>query len=404
MQSIAIIGGGASGVICALKASQNSNNYIYIFEKNPRILKKVLSTGNGKCNLSNTYISSDKYNSIYKNKLNDIFLRYSSSDTLEYFKTLGLYTYTEKSGRIYPRSNQASSVVDVLRFALEKDNICVLTEHNVNRVEKKDDVFKITCDKGIYQCDKVVVACGGPAAPVLGAGKTGINILSSFGHTIIPLRPSLVQIKTDNTYTRSLKGIKTIAHIKIFENNVLLSDITDELLFTEYGLSGPAALNASKGNHFDNKKIKSTAQLDFAHDHSEHELFNILLELKKHFNTCENLLTGFINKRLGQIIIKYAGFSLSKSTESLTEADIQKITYSIKNFTLDIHGTNGFENAQVSAGGAKLDEFDDNLQSKYVHSLFCTGEVLDVDGICGGYNLQWAWSSGLLVGDFLKNA
>ena len=404
LNTISIIGAGASGVICALKASENPNNFIYLFEKNPRVLKKILSTGNGKCNLSNDLISISKYNTDNRNQLTNYFSEFSNTDTINFFKELGLYTYKDTNGRIYPRSNQASSVVDILRLALNKNNICILTDHTVTDIKKNDNLFSIKTNNGIYNSDYVVITCGGPAAPVLGGTLTGISLLSNMGHNIITPRPSLVQIKTDGTFTRSVKGIKTIVKINIYENELLLNSIIDELLFTDYGVSGPAALNASQNNHFDSKKYASYMEIDFAHEYTHDELTSIIYHLINSTEICENLLTGFINKRLGQMLIKNIGIDLSMPTSELSNATVDKLVKTIKCFKLKITGTSGFENAQVVSGGAVICEFDNNLQSRIVSNLFAAGEVLNVDGICGGYNLQWAWTSGMIVGRYLKNA
>ena len=173
MGCIGIIGGGAAGVIAALKASECRDNFIYIFEKNPRILKKLLSTGNGRCNITNTCISAEKYGIYRQSAPARILERYPHSAVLNYFESLGLYTYTDSSGRVYPRSNQAAGVVDILRHALERENICVLTEHSVSSVKKSGELFNIFTDKGTYTADKVIVACGGPAAPALGGSSSG---------------------------------------------------------------------------------------------------------------------------------------------------------------------------------------------------------------------------------------
>ncbi len=398
MGCIGIIGGGAAGVIAALKASECRDNFIYIFEKNPRILKKLLSTGNGRCNITNTCISAEKYGIDRQSAPARILERYPHSAVLNYFESLGLYTYTDASGRVYPRSNQAAGVVDILRHALERENICVLTEHSVSSVKKSGELFNIFTDNGAYTADKVIVACGGPAAPVLGGSSSGFAILSSFGHRITATRPSLVQIKTDNTYPKSLKGIKASARLNICEDGSILSEVCDEVLFTEYGLSGPAALNASKGNFFDDPSRKFYAELDFMSEYSSARALEIVSDLASKGLGCEDLLTGLMHKRLGQAVIKRAGIPLSKNASLLSKADISKIADTAKSFRLDIKGTLGFEHAQVCSGGACPEDFDDNLESRLIDGLFAAGEVLDVDGICGGYNLQWAWASGLTAG------
>lgn len=398
MSVTGIIGGGASGVMAALKASENADNSVIIFEKNPRILKKLLSTGNGKCNLTNTHISPEKYGIQPQSSAARILEKYSCPHVLKYFESIGLYTYADASGRVYPRSNQAAGVSDMLRLALKRENVKIITECGVISVKKEREKFRVITNKGSHTVSRVIVACGSPAAPALGGSQSGYEILSSFGHSIVPVRPSLVQIKTDNAYPKSLKGVKSIAKIRVIENNAVISDVTDEVLFTEYGISGPAALNSSKGNHFDEKGRSFYALLDFLPEFTERGAFDAVTALSAKSISNEDLLTGLMNKRLGQAIIKYARIPVAARTSELSDKLIGDIVHAAKNFRLDIKGTLGFESAQAAAGGANLDEFDDNLESRLISGLFAAGEVLDADGICGGYNLHWAWASGMAAG------
>jgi len=369
-----------------------------LFEKEERVGRKILSTGNGRCNLSNYNADVSHYFGNNPAFIKHAMEAFSVADTLQYFASLGLLTKSEPDGRIYPNSNQAAGVLDILRFSLERDNISLFTSCRVTSAKKKKDQFVLSTDRGTFTADKLIIACGGYAAPKLGGCDFGYTLLKGFGHSITPLSPALVQLKTDTTYIKALKGIKSDAAVRLLGGKKLLAETYGEVLFTEYGISGPAIFSISR--HLRGFETGAQIELDLLPNHSFEEIMDILSLPRK--TNCENLLTGLLSKRLGQAVIKYCDIPLSKEISALSESDKKKITGTLHCFRLEVKGTTGFANAQVTAGGADTAEFDEiTMQSKRVSGLYACGEVLDIDGDCGGFNLQWAWSSGRAAGRLL---
>ncbi len=398
MQTVLIIGAGASGMAAAITAAGDGGNRVILLEKQSRPGKKLLATGNGCCNLTNADLSIENYFGSEKEFAIPALTRFGLESTLDFFRSLGLLTREEGGGRIYPYSMQASSVLDVLRFALERPNIELHCGAAAVSIEKKGSGFSVATDKGPFFADRLIVAAGGAAAPRLGGTADGYKLLQTMGHSRTALYPSLVQVKTENAYPRALKGIKTDAKVTLFSGKAAVCVSAGEVLFTEYGLSGPAVFELSR---FVSTGKDLSVSLDLMPEYAEDEVAGLLLENRKSAGSlaCENFLAGVLNKRLGQMLIKYSEIALSAPAASLKDAEIQRLACSIKNFKLPVTGTTGFENAQVTAGGIRTSEFrSDTLESRLCPNLFAAGEVLDVDGRCGGYNLQWAWSSGRLAG------
>ena len=294
---------------------------------------------------------------------------------------------------MYPYSDQASAVLDVLRFRLDSLGVKIVTSFEVEKVKKKKSGFNVISYNGQSEyADNVIVATGGKAAPNLGSKGVGYEILESFGHKVTELSPSLVQIKTETDVVKKLKGIKLNA-------NVSLGNFKEygEVLFTEYGLSGPAVFSLSS-----RLKNQKTISLDIMSEYSEDELYN-MISVRMYQNPkimLENFFVGMFNKRVGQALLKYCGIEpLSRYAVTLGEKEIRRICSTIKKWNFKITGTMSWNNAQVTKGGVITDDFNPNtMESKLVNGLYATGEVLDIDGDCGGYNLQWAWSSGYLAG------
>lgn len=401
MQTVIIIGGGASGMAAAITAAGSVENLVVLLEKQPRVGKKLLATGNGCCNLTNMNFSENDYFGEDKSFVKPAFSRFGLSSTLEFFKSLGLLTRCGEGGKVYPYGMQASGVLDVLRFALERPNIKLLCDTNAVSVERKGGKFYVFTGSETICGDKLIVAAGGAASPKLGGTMDGYSILKSFGHSRTPLFPSLVQVKTENTYPRALKGIKTDAKVTVLSDKRRICESAGEVLFTEYGLSGPAIFEVSR---FVSTEKSVSIALDLMPEHEEKEISELILEriISAPELVCENLTAGILNKRLGQMMIKYSGIALTAPISSLGDREVRKLAYSIKDFRLTVTGTTGFENAQVTAGGIRTSEFNsETLESKLCPNLYAAGEVLDIDGRCGGYNLQWAWSSGRLAGSLL---
>ena len=397
---IAVIGGGASGLMCALSAAVASQERVkvLVMERKDRIAKKILATGNGRCNLTNMQTQLSNFHGADISFADFAIENFSPRHTVDFFNNLGLMCREEYGGRVYPYCEQASAVVDVIRNEIERLNIEIITNCEVEAVTKRGEIFEIRGSK-TFEADKVVVSTGGSASCALGSNGSGFKILKQLGHSINKPVPALVQLKTENSMTKSLKGIRVNAVIKAFYKNVQVAQERGEILFTDYGLSGTAVLQLS-GILYE-YKVDYVA-VDFFPDYLENELVELMkLRSKKMAHlTMENFLVGTVSKKVGYVLIKKSGIEkLNMPVSLLEDAQINKLCATMKNMDLKVITHNGFDNAQVTAGGAKTSEFNDNtLESKIVKGLYATGEVMDIFGDCGGYNLQWAWSTGYLAG------
>ena len=399
--TVTVIGGGAAGLIAALTAAGQGNR-VLLLERQNRVGRKLLATGNGRCNLTNLNLSKDNYHGASHPFIAPALEMFGAADTLEFFESLGLLTVAEDSGRVYPLSDQAGSVVDVLRFAVEAAGVEVRTEFDVTSVKQTKTGFKVCSSSESILSDKVIVCCGGMAGGKLGGTKSGYELLQSFGHSVTKLFPVLVQLKTDNTYVRSLKGVRADAAVTLKRGGEVLAESAGEVQFADYGVSGPAIFEISRAAA--GEKGELTVHLDLLRNLDFAQVQNIIRQRQQTMPalTLENLLTGMIHNRLGRTVLRYAGYDLNAPVSSLKPNDIKKIAAALGDFALPVLGNLGFDGAQVTAGGIRTNEFDPNtLESKLVPGLYAAGEVLDVDGDCGGYNLQWAWASGRLAGQTL---
>ena len=381
MNKVAVLGGGASGIMAAITA-KNYGADVVLLEKNSRIGKKLLMTGNGRCNLTNMKLKAEDYNSAF---VCDALAAFSQEDTVEFFRKAGLLTFSDEEKRVYPVTNQASAVLEILLLELERKNIPVICNFDVKAVEKRQNGFVVSDKNGkeIF-ADKIVVALGGKAAPSTGSDGSGYRLLEALGHSVAPLDKALVQLKTD----RGIKGVRVNAR-------ATLKDMTElgEVQFTEYGLSGIPIFNLSGY-----AKEGDIITLDLLPDYTEEELF---CYLKTRSNQrLETYLVGIVNKQLGQMLLKECELGrLSRESRDLQDFEIRKIAAKIKNWHFTVIGKMPWENAQVTKGGIAVSEiFSKTMESKLVSGCYITGEMLDVDAPCGGYNLQWAWSSGFLAG------
>ncbi len=397
MSVTAIVGGGASGLTAACFAASD-NNKVILFESNPRVGKKLLVTGNGRCNLSNTDMGSAHYHGTDPSFPSHVLKEYGRERTLEFFRSLGLMTAEGERGRLYPFSDHANSVVDILRLAAAERGVDMHADEKVLSAEKKGEKFLIKTGEGVYEADALIIAAGGAAGTRHGGTRDGYSLLRSFGHTITDLYPSIVPLKTDNTYTKSLKGVRCDAAVYIKVGEDVKASSAGEVQFTEYGVSGPAAFEVSRCA---DTLTGAAVTLDLMRGCTREEIIAILKDKKERFPsfTFEDLLTGVLHNRLGRTVLRYCGYRLDMPVTGLDDDMAADIADGIKNFELPLKGTCGFDAAQVTAGGADTSEFDpETLESKLVPGLYAAGEVLDVDGDCGGYNLQWAWSSGMCAG------
>lgn len=394
---IGIIGAGASGMAAALAAAENPDVQVILLERQARVGRKLSATGNGRCNLTNLHANKDSYHGDDPAFAAAAIARFPVQETLNWFADLGLYTVAENSGRVYPYSDQANSVVDVLRFALEKDNIRLEAGFEVEKVKKTAEGFRIDGTSGTIVCDKLIIACGGLAGTKLGGSMSGYKLLRSFGHHCTKLRPTLVQLKSDWHGGAALKGVRANCRAEILKDGEIFSTSAGELQFTEYGLSGPVIFEISRD--VCSTKGEWICRLDFLPDRDEQWLLNQLLTRRKTRLKAEDLLTGILHNRLGRVITQSVGISGYVPISQLEEYEIATVAKAVKHFEVALTEPMGMDSAQVTAGGIVTSEFDpETMESKLVSGLYACGEVLDIDGDCGGYNLQWAWSSGKMAG------
>lgn len=412
MDTIAIIGGGASGFMAgisaakALKKNKIDNVNIIILERLDRAGKKILATGNGKCNLTNINTDINYYHSENPEFIKEILSKFKAEDTLKFFKDIGMLCRIEKDGRVYPYSNQSSTVLDLLRMEAQHKKVQEICNFEVKNITKQNKNFIITEKSGKQQiASQVIISTGGKSIPNLGSNGSGYELLTSLGHTLTNIFPALVQIKSSNTFVKTLNGIKVDGIATVVNNGKTLDKKRGEILFTEYGLSGIVIFELSRtvGKCLIESKNNINILLDIMPDFSEQALISMLEERKnKHgWKTLENFLTGIVNKKVGQMLIKSSSIMpLSKLAESLSKKDIINIVKTMKAWSFPSKETMSWNNSQVTAGGIKTDEFNPHtLESKLVENLYATGEILDVDGDCGGFNLQWAWSTGFIAGN-----
>jgi len=394
---IGIIGGGASGMAAALAAAENKEIQVVLMERQARVGRKLQSTGNGRCNLTNLHACEGGYHGEDTSFADYAISCFGPEATLNWFRSLGLFTVAEESGRVYPYSDQANSVLDVLRFALEKPNIEVKLGFEVEKVKKTASGFRVESKEETLECDKLIIACGGLAGTKLGGTMSGYKLLRSLGHKCTKLRPTLVQLKSGWSGVTALKGVRANCHAAIYCGGQLHRESTGEIQFTEYGLSGPVIFEISRDACQGSGEW--ICKLDFLPEISGDVLEAELLRRKNTNLPVSELLTGILHNRLGRVLTQAVGISGYVPVAQLEESEIAEVCRAVKGFEIALTEPMGMDSAQVTAGGIVTKEFDETtMKSRLVPGLYACGEVLDIDGDCGGYNLQWAWSSGRLAG------
>ncbi len=397
---IAIIGAGASGLSCAISAAINAKVNkvsvdITVFETREKVGRKILATGNGRCNLMNEN-EGDFY--FDKNGFSCFALKkFDVRSNIEFFIELGLYTRSDEEGRIYPLSNQATSVLDALRFGCDKYKVKLVCDCDVKTIKKVGNKFQLD-EKGSYDC--VVLACGGKAGV---KAFNGYELLKQTGHNITQVYPSLTKFEVkDKKFTKQLKGVRQKGRFTLVGPEGAIAEEAGELLFADYGISGIAVMQLSAFAVRSGKIGNLRVNADFVSEMTFDELYCAVSNFAKSnpHGKLENLLSGFVAKKLGEAVIKSYGFNLSDSFSSLDDKKLKAIVSRLKKYTFELEGVKSFDDAQVTAGGADTKYFNPKtMESKKVKGLYCVGELLDVDGLCGGYNLHWAWSSGRLCGE-----
>jgi len=394
---VCIIGAGSSGMAAALAAAENPNAEVILLERQARVGRKLLATGNGRCNLTNTHAAQRGYHGEDAAFVKQALAAFDPDAVRDWFRQMGLFTVAEDSGRVYPYSDQANSVVDVLRLALCKPNIQLLTGFEVQKIRREESGFSVSGAEQTIRCDKLIVACGGLAGTKLGGSMSGYKLLGKMGHKSTRLRPTLVQLKCGWDGVVSLKGVRANCHVEILRDGEVFSWSRGELQFTEYGLSGPVIFEVSRDACYGSGSW--SAKLDFLPDYEEADLVAELERRRQTELPVEELLTGILHNRLGRVLTRAAGVKNKKFVKELSDYELQQVCGAVKGFEIELTEPMGMDHAQVTAGGMRTEQFDPaTMESRLVPGLYACGEVLDIDGDCGGYNLQWAWSSGRCAG------
>lgn len=402
MNDIIIIGGGASGMMAAITAARLGKN-VLILERLNRIGKKILVTGNGRCNVSNTSLAPKNYHSQSQKKIFGPIETFGFNETESFFKELGIEPLIEGT-KVYPRSEQANSILDVMRMELEDLGVDILTEVKVVKLTHKNNVWRVFAENDeCYEAEKVIVATGGLANSALGCDGLGYELLKKQGHRLTPTYPILVHALSPSPYCKMMKGTKVKAVASAYVNNQCERQEYGEVLFTEDGLSGPAIFQISRNisrAHIMGKKAR--VRLDLVPEQSYDEIVAMIYEriAAKPNRTIELLFMGFLHKRVIIPVLKCAQIDgIHRLCDTLEYEEVERIASVLKGFDFETEGTRGYKYAQVTAGGINVDDVDlTTMASLKAPNLYLTGEVLDVDGDCGGYNLQWAWATGYLAG------
>lgn len=398
METVIVIGGGASGILAALTAAEDKNHRVLLLERQQRIGRKLLATGNGRCNLTNSAAAPENYHGENPAFALPALEAFPPQAALDYFHGLGLLTQEEEGGRVYPLSNSANSVLDVLRFALDKARVEQRCSTLVKNVRREKQGFTVETETERLHADQLILACGGAAGAKLGGVMDGYQLAKALGHKRTGLYPALVQLTTEPEYPRAVKGVRVQCSLRLKRKAFLLARAKGELQFTETGVSGPAAFDLSRAAATGGEGLSLHIALLPRSAGELKELFRRRREQYPELPASE-ILTGMLHNRLGRMVVKYAGLNANAPLSSLDEEELERLAAACLDFTLPVTGTEGFDNAQVTAGGLRTSDFDPRtMQSRLVPGLFACGELLDVDGDCGGYNLQWAWASGRLAG------
>ena len=397
-----IVGGGAAGMFCALRLAEAGVTDVLLLERNDRLGRKLSATGNGQGNVTNAHMGAEHYFTDAPDAVVSVLDRFGKDDLLRELTSLGGLFEADEVGRVYPTSRQAASVTDLLRFALE-GRVEVRLGARVRSARRSGGKFFVQTEGEEFCARSLALACGGRAAPHFGTDGDGYALARAFGHTVTPLRPSLVQLKTEQARIRGLKGVRADCAVRIVGSPVCMCG---DLLFTDYGVSGDAIFRISafcgEGD---------VLSVDFLPGRAAGEVERLLRAKAARYPAMrkEDLLRGVVNSSVGKCLTKYsanADFSQFQAQNTAERGKIRKnmddlarLAHSVKDFRLPVVGTLGFDYAQVTKGGVPLAEVDEGLMSLRADGLYLLGELLNVDGECGGYNLQWAFSCGAVAAD-----
>ena len=392
MKKVIIVGGGAAGLVAAITAAKNGKKAV-ILEKENKTGKKILVTGNGKCNLTNEEMTSNHY---YGDRvfIETVLGKFGTEDTIKFFKQCGVIT-KKKGSYIYPHSEQAQTIANKLREVALKNGVTIKTNNKVESIIKTEDGFDV--DTGFVQhCDEVILATGGSAFPQSGSDHSGCVLAKKLGHTIIEQQPALTGLICENNPLKKAGGVRVNTCIRLFTDESAFISESGELQITDYGISGIPVFNISR-LAFPKTKI----EIDFLPEYTLEQTQIILKEMIDNDENSElaKILQGLFHEKLANVFIQSISAKQKVKVSDLTDEQICTLVRYIKNYPQTVVSRRGFEYAQVTSGGVSTDEIcQDTMESKIVRGLYFAGEIIDVDGICGGYNLQFAWATGAIAG------
>ena len=394
---VIVIGGGAAGMVAAVNAAERRRN-VLLLEKADRPGRKILASGNGRCNLMNSgdlrYFGDMQF-------ARTVLSHCSMKELTRFFRGYGLFLTEEGEGRVYPLTNQSASVLSVLKNAMSLNGVTVQLNSRVESVSAENRLFHVHTSSGhVFEAGKIIIACGGSAQPKLGGSADGYALLRSFGHTVVPPSPSLVPLNTDARSISGLSGIRIRCTASLMHGQEMLHRETGEVLFTDYGVSGICIMQCARFISDEG----SFLLLDLLHHALPDRAYAVqeLCQRQIRFSSCSPvwLLNGILPEKIAYAVLKQAGLPLRGETAG--EIDIQgieEIVDSAYAYRIDVKGSRGLDYAQVTAGGASCCEFDPStMESMIIPGLYAAGEVLDVDGDCGGFNLMFAFASGRTAG------
>lgn len=398
-EKMIIMGAGAAG-LCAAIVSARAGQHVTLLEQNSKIGKKILVSGNGKCNIGNKYISTHRFHGQNPTFIEEVLKGYDFKVVEKFFTSLGLELVEGKEGKMFPMSLQASSVVELLEYEAKRVGVQIVCDCEVTGIAMADTHFVLDTSQGSKTCTQLVMASGSPAAPHLGGSNAGYAFASKMGHSLIPRHPSLVQLCSDESWVKSCAGVKVAGLAKLYANGAYITEKKGDLLFTNYGISGLAILDLSREvstrlANFDYCELS----LDLMPQMSKEKLTALLrARVKENSEKPLNLwLQGVLNKKLIAIILEQSKCKV-RTEDALNTKEINKLVHAIKNLKLSISDTKGFKGAEVSTGGIDTHEVNpQTMESKLVKNLFFAGEILDVDGDRGGFNFHFAWVTGMRV-------
>lgn len=400
MRTIAVIGGGVSGMMAAITAASEGARVV-LLEHNDRVGKKILSTGNGRCNFTNTHQEPICYRSDDPLFPWEVMQKFTAQDIISFFLSIGVYS-KNRNGYLYPNSDQASAVLDALRMELERLKIEVQTGVHCREIVPGKKSLRICTDGETIKADRVILCTGSKAAPATGSDGSGYDMAKRLGHRIVPVLPALVQLRCAEDFYKSISGVRVNAKVSLYADGQWEAEDTGEVQLASYGISGIPVFQVSRyASRALYEKKTVTAVLDFMPDFKE-EYFRAFLENRiqtRPEKTLEQFFVGLFHKKLADLWIRLSKIPRTRNVASLREDEICRLIRLIKHFEVKVTATNSFEQAQVCCGGVDTEEVDpETLESRIVPGVYFAGELLDVDGMCGGYNISWALSSGFTAG------